>query len=120
MAKIIDLSAICPEPIVVKLPNDIYTIPATISVAYMTKIMKLQEQISNVTDKSEYFSILKELAVAILSLDKSKTVTMETVETELDDTTLLIALPKLFNEKMTEAISESVPVNPNATTPAEK
>lgn len=120
MSRIIDLSAIHPDDIVIKLKNDTYTIPATISVNYITKIMKLNEKKAAIKDSVEYFDVLKEIALTILSLDTSKKVTMKTIETELDDMKLLIALPQLFDEQMTKAITESIPQNPNAKSPTVK
>jgi hypothetical protein len=127
MSKIIDLAAFQPEPLEIKFPNgNVYTLPATISVEYMTKLMALQEKVKKVKSDIENINILQQIAVEILSLDKTKTVTIETVKSELDDIKLLSMLPKIFHDYINENANNAMPVvssgeeNPNTNTPVVK
>jgi len=127
MSKIIDLAAFQPEPLEIKLPNgNVYTLPATISVEYMTKLLALQEKIKKVKNEMDNIILLQELAVAILSLDKSKTVNIETVKDGLDDIMLLKKLPELFHNHINGTLDEAMPIipngeeDPNTKTPVEK
>jgi len=127
MSKIIDLAAFQPEPLEITLPNgNSYTLPATISVDYMTKLMALQEKVKKVKNDMDSIILLQELAVAILSLDKTKTVNMETIKDELDDILLLKKLPELFHNYINGTLNDAMPdvssgeENPNTNTPVEK
>ena len=124
MAHIIDLAAFQPEPLEIKLPNgEVYIVPATLSVSYMTKLMAVQERMQKLKSPTEQLVLLQEMAVLILSLDKSKTVTLEKVKEDLDNVSLLSALTKLFHEHINgkaEQIVHKDEESPNTKTPAEK
>ena len=128
MSQIIDLAAFQPEPLEIKLPSGtIYNIPSSISVKYMTKILNLQQKVGKIENKMEYIPILQNIAFEILSLDKSKEVTMNTIRDELDDIVLLRKLPEIFNDHLSGIIQNSIPhdqqestkTNPNTITPPE-
>lgn len=124
MSKIIDLAAFQPEPIEFILPNgEKYIVPATISVSYMTKLTAIQEKVKNVKTPIEQLEILQEMAYMILSLDKSKDITLEKVKTDLDDIRLLSALTQAFHEHINETANSVIPTgedSPNKNAPSDK
>lgn len=107
---VIDLCAFEPEPLEIKLKSGaVYIIPASISVQLMTKIINLQNKASQVKNPIETFNVLNNLAFEILSLDKSKDVTMDMVQSEFNDLVLLRKFVGIFDNFMTESIENVIP-----------
>ncbi|MCI1964524.1 MAG: hypothetical protein LKJ17_00075 [Oscillospiraceae bacterium] len=123
MSEIIDLTAFEPEPLSIKMKSGmVYNIPASISVQLMTKIMNLQKKAKEVKDPTETFTVLFNMAFEILSLDKSKTVTMDTVRAEFDDLIILRKFINIFDDFMGKSVESVIPQDeiPNSKTPLEK
>jgi hypothetical protein len=88
MAKMIDLTGYKKEDIEIKSLNDtVYTIPGNFASEFFIKIYHTQTTIKKLkeTDFEKAFNVLKNWTLELLSLDKSKTVTIETINTEFND-----------------------------------
>ncbi len=132
MSNIIDLAAFQPETLDIKLKSGtVYSIPASVSVQTMTKIMNLQKKAQGITDPFDSFNILFNMAYEILSLDKTKEVTMDLVQNDFDDLILLRKFIAIFDEFMNNNIQSVIPngannnpkknnIGPNSKTPSKK
>lgn len=124
MSKYIDLAALQPEPLEIRMPSGtVYNIPATVSVKYITKLMSLQAKAEKIKNQADYIPILQEIAFEILSLDKSKDVTLDTVYEELDDMRMLNTLLQVFNDHINGVVDDVIPKgesSPNTESPLEK
>lgn len=93
---VIDLSIYRKDDLEIKsLKGNIYTIPGNFSTEFYINLYDKYQKIQSKKKKDEakeYMQIAKDLALDILKLDKSKNVTMETIENEFDDLNVLIAL----------------------------
>ncbi|MDF1496341.1 hypothetical protein [Caproiciproducens sp. CPB-2] len=131
MAEIIDLCALQPESLDIKLPSGtVYKIPASLTVEKMVKLENLQKKTNVCKSLQDATTVLQNFAFEILSLDKTKEITMDTVRTELSDLVLLRCLSNLFNDFMENSIKGALPTEefakqinkqiPNSKTPLEK
>ena len=101
----IDLSGLYKEDIeIVSLTGNTYTIPGNFSSELFVNLYETYEELKALkdTDIKRAFEMLKEWALAIISMDKSQQVSMETVEREFNDfkvlEMLLTNLLKMANE----------------------
>lgn len=101
----IDLSGLYKEDIeIVSLTGSTYTIPGNFSSELFVNLYETYEELKALkdTDIKRAFEMLKEWALAIISMDKSQQVSMETVELEFNDfkvlEMLLTNLLKMANE----------------------
>ena len=86
--KVIDLSGFRKEDIeIVSLTGTKYTIPGNFSSELFINLYDTYGELKQLKtrDVKQAFQLLKEWALAIISLDKSQTSTMETVEREFND-----------------------------------
>ena len=84
----IDLSGLKKEDIeIVSLTGNVYTIPGNFSSELFVNLYETYGELKALkeTDIKRAFQMLKEWALAIISMDKSKTVDMETVRREFND-----------------------------------
>lgn len=84
----IDLSGLKKEDIeIVSLTGNTYTIPGNFSSELFVNLYETYEELKalKATDIKRAFEMLKKWALAIISMDKSQHVSMETVEREFND-----------------------------------
>ncbi len=101
----IDLSGLKKDDIeIVSLTGTTYTIPGNFSSELFVNLYDTYGELKDLKEKDvkRAFQMLKEWALAIISMDKSKEVTIETVEREFNDfkvlEMLLTNLLKMANE----------------------
>ncbi|MBE7004168.1 MAG: hypothetical protein E7425_07785 [Ruminococcaceae bacterium] len=101
----IDLSGLKKDDIeIVSLTGHTYTIPGNFSSELFIELYKTYDELKALknTDIERAFAMLKEWALAIISMDKSQQVSMETVEREFNDfkvlEMLLTNLLKMAND----------------------
>lgn len=88
MANLIDLSGYKKEDIIIKsLTGTEYTIPGNFASEFFIKIYKTKTNVNKLKEQEfeKAFQILKEWTLELISLDKTKTVSMETIENEFND-----------------------------------
>lgn len=88
MARKIDLSSLKKEDVdIVSLTGTTYTIPGNFSSELFVSLYDTYAELKELkeNDIKRAFEMLKGWALAIISMDKSKDVTMETVEREFND-----------------------------------
>ena len=84
----IDLSGLKKEDIeIVSLTGNVYTIPGNFSSELFVNLYETYGELKALkeTDIKRAFEMLKEWALAIISIDKSQQVSMDTVEREFND-----------------------------------
>lgn len=84
----IDLSGLKKEDIeIVSLTGNTYTIPGNFSSELFINLYETYDELKKLKSKDikRAFEMMKEWALAIISMDKSKQVSMETVEREFND-----------------------------------
>lgn len=84
----IDLSGLKKEDIeIVSLTGNTYTIPGNFSSELFINLYETYDELKKLKSKDikRAFEMMKEWALAIISMDKSKHVSMETVEREFND-----------------------------------
>lgn len=84
----IDLSGLYKEDIeIVSLTKNIYTIPGNFPSEFYVNLYDTYVELKKLKAKDikRAFEMMKELALSIISMDKSKEVSMETVEQEFND-----------------------------------
>lgn len=88
MARKIDLSSLKKEDVdIVSLAGTTYTIPGNFSSELFVSLYDTYTELKELkeNDIKRAFEMMKEWALAIISMDKSKDVSMETVEREFND-----------------------------------
>jgi hypothetical protein len=89
MANLIDLSEYKKEDTIIKSLNGTeYIIPGNFSSEYFVKLYKTKNDINKLKkgeDIEKAFQLLKTWAFELISMDKSKTVTMDTIDNEFND-----------------------------------
>ena len=91
----IDLSGFYKEDIeIISLTGTTYTIPGNFSSELFVNLYDTYDELKKLKNKDvkRAFQMMKEWALAIIALDKSKDVSMETVEREFNDFRVLEAL----------------------------
>lgn len=86
MSRIVDLGLLVRDPLIFRdTKGEEYTIPGEVDLGFVMKLMAFQEKMPQI--KSEIESIRKgqEMVVDILSLDKSKNITLELVQEKFND-----------------------------------
>lgn len=102
----IDLSGLYKEDIeIVSLTGNTYTIPGNFASELFVNLYDTYAELKKLKETEDIkraFELMKEWALTIISMDKSKEVTMETVEREFNDfrvlEMLLTNLLKMANE----------------------
>ena len=90
MSKIIDLGILVKEPLIFKdTKGDVYTIPGEISTQFVIKLSKYAQDIKDIKDEEKAFEKMQEIVTDILSLDKSKSITLNFVKERFDDVRFL-------------------------------
>lgn len=109
MAKIIDLGAFIQEPLQFRLPNEeeVYSIPADLSVSFVTQIYKMQDKISKAQDVDEQMNFMQELIYAIVCTDKSKSLTFKDFKRKFDSFRVMEVILNLFTDFMGNAVGEA-------------
>lgn len=105
MANIIDLTSFKKEDLVIKSMNGTeYTIPGNFASEFFVKLYKTKTNVNKLKNDEfeKAFTILKEWTLELISMDKSKEVTMETINNEFNDfkvlEMLLSSIMKYANE----------------------
>lgn len=107
MAKIVDLSVLVKEPIIIKISKDEqFEIPGNISTSFTMELMAFYAQVQGmelkinkskdideiVKKSEELIKMLKELVLKILKQDKNKKVDMAYIDKYLDNIDMLRAI----------------------------
>ena len=88
----IDLSSLKRDDIeIVSLTGTVYTIPGNFSTELFMRLYDTYDQVKKLKEEDyrEAFEVMKRWALDIVSLDKTKKVTMKTIETEFNDLRVL-------------------------------
>lgn len=116
MSTMIDLSVFKQDDIEIKsLNGTIYTIPGNFTTEFYLSLYNAQMKIEKINKKNEfesYLQIMKEIALEIIKLDTSKSVTMETINSEFNDIKVLEALLGIIMKQSSEISN-----NPNLQSP---
>ena len=116
MSKIIDLSILVKDPLIFKdTKGDIYTIPGEISTKFVIKLSKYAQDIHVLKDEEKAFEKMQEIVVDILSLDKTKEITLDFVKERFDDIRFL----KVIVQELMNHVKE-VANDPNFNSPESK
>ena len=84
----IDLSALKQDDVeIVSLTGTVYTIPGNFSTELFLNLYDTYDEVKKLkeTDFREAFAIMKKWALEIISMDKTKKVTMKTIDQEFND-----------------------------------
>jgi hypothetical protein len=93
MSKIVDLGLLVREPLIFRdTTGEEYTIPGEIDLEFIIKFTAYQEQIKKLEIETDAIKKTQEIVVDILSLDKSKTITLEFVRERFNDIRYLKAI----------------------------
>lgn len=103
MAKIIDLRVLQPDPLTIEIPNgDVFTIPGTISLGFLIKLEKYQEDLQNgkAVDK---LRLMQNMLIEVFRLDKEnqEKVDVKYIEDNNLDSTI-------FMEAIMEGVSNHI------------
>ena len=115
---IIDLSVFKKEDLVIKsLTGEAYRIPGNFSTEFYINLYDAYNKVQKLTKKdfSQAVKAMKDIALEIIKLDKSKNPTIETIEEQFDDMTVL---QLLIGEMMKYA--DEVTNDPNSQSPTSK
>lgn len=105
MSKIIDLSVLVHEPLIFKdIKGEEYKIPGEMDLDFMLKLNAYQEKIKKVKNDEESIQLGRQMMVDILSLDKSKSITMDLIKDRFND----IRYMKIIIEETMKFINEIV------------
>ncbi len=86
MSKIIDLSLLVREPLIFKdIKGEEYVIPGEIDLDFMLKLNAYQQKIKKVEKEEDSITLGRQMMMDILSLDKSKNITMDLVKERFND-----------------------------------
>lgn len=114
MGKIVDLGLLVHEPLIFRdLTGEEYVIPGSVDLEFVLKLTAYQEKIQGIKKESEAIQKAQELVVDILSLDKSKDITLDFVKERFNDVRYI----KAIIENMMAFIGEIV-ADPNSNSPA--
>lgn len=93
MSKIIDLGLLVRDPLIFKdMTGEEYIIPGEVDLGFVIKLSAYQEQIKKLKNDIEALKKTQELVVDILSMDKSKNITIEIVREKFSDIRVLKAI----------------------------
>lgn len=86
MSKIIDLSLLYREPLIFRdIKGDEYIIPGDLDLDFMLKLTAYRQKVEKVKSEEESINLGKQLVIDILSLDKSKDITMDLIKERFND-----------------------------------
>ena len=86
MSKIIDLSLLFREPLIFKdIKGEEYVIPGEIDLDFMLKLNAYQQKIKMVEKEEDSIHLGRQIMIDILSLDKSKNITLELIKERFND-----------------------------------
>ncbi len=93
MSKIIDLGLLVREPLIFRdTKGEEYTIPGEIDLGFVMKLTLYKDQIQKIKSEADAIKKMQDLVVDILSLDVSKTITLEFVRERFNDIRYLKAI----------------------------
>lgn len=116
MSRIIDLSVLVKDPLVFKdTKGELYTIPGEISTKFVIKLSKCAQDIQKLKDDETAFEKMQEIVADILSLDKTKSITVDFVKERFDDVRFL----KVIVSEMMNHVKE-IANDPNSNSPESK
>ncbi|MCG8484006.1 MAG: hypothetical protein MJA31_11900 [Clostridia bacterium] len=105
MSKYIDLGLLVKDPLIFKLGEDEYTIPGQISTKLVLKLSHYDEKIKDQSN-DEIMLEMQKMVLEILSLDKSKTLTLEDIQDKFDDVRFLKAIVNGFQEHIEDITND--------------
>ncbi|SHK42305.1 hypothetical protein [Desulforamulus aeronauticus] len=86
MSKIIDLSVLLREPLIFRdIKGEEYVIPGEIDLDFMLKLNAYQQKITKVEKEEDSINLGRKMMIDILSLDKSKNITMDLIKERFND-----------------------------------
>ncbi|MBZ4664468.1 MAG: hypothetical protein JG776_2186 [Caloramator sp.] len=110
MSKIIDLSVLVKDPLIFKdTQGESYTIPGEISTQFVIKLSKYAADIQKIKDEAVALEKMQQIVTDILSLDKSKNITIDFVKERFDDIRFL----KIIISEMMKHVKE-IAEDPNS------
>lgn len=117
MANIIDLSVFKKEPLTIEsMTGETYTIDGNFSTDFYIYLMSAYEktQALKETDYEASVALMKEIALEILKLDKSKNPTMVTIDEQFNDFCALMALVKGVMDYAGDVANSPLSVSPKS------
>lgn len=86
MSKIVDLSLLVREPLIFRdIKGEEYIIPGEIDLDFILKLTAYQQKIKKIKKEDESIDLGRRMMIDILSLDKSKNITMELIKERFND-----------------------------------
>ncbi|MEA4926303.1 MAG: hypothetical protein VB084_13455 [Syntrophomonadaceae bacterium] len=86
MSKIIDLSLLHREPLIFRdIKGDEYVIPGNLDLDFVLKLTAYRQNVEKVKSEEESINLGRQMMIDILSLDKSKEITMNLIKERFND-----------------------------------